>query len=214
MKTAEDLIEIALWLIIAGVGLLTIVAAMGCSPPGADRGWLVRQNHQWNYRWHPLSVQWDRKLFEYQNDSVDKALEMFPCDMLQEHDGDENPDITIQLSTGQPICGDPMDPALDRYKDDEKGEKGAQAYAVPCPGWCEIYLRGDTLGHRPEIVYVVTAHELGHCVGLAHDQAMPGFWQSIMYPDTAGVQDSLENGKPLPRLTADDEDRLESRYCR
>jgi len=93
VRQKVELIEIAVWLILAGFGLLTAVLASGCANPNADKGWLSRQNHQWNYRYHPLTVKWDRKLFEYQNDSVELALEMYPCEMLQEHEGDENPPI-------------------------------------------------------------------------------------------------------------------------
>jgi len=211
VRQKVELIEIAVWLILAGFGLLTAVLASGCANPNADKGWLSRQNHQWNYRYHPLTVKWDRKLFEYQNDSVELAMDMYPCEMLQEHESDDNPDIMLQVSMGQPICNDPLDRADDRYSDHPDG--AAQAYAVPCPGWCEIYLRGDTLGLAPELVYVVAAHEFGHCVGLTHDEAMPGFWQSIMYPDPSGVSDALEKGRPLPRLTDADTERLEGRYC-
>lgn len=73
----------------------------------------------------------------------------------------------------------------------------------------EVRLVGCTIGltdaYEIALTSLIIQHELGHCVGLAHDQTRA----SIMYPELA-VPDS---GFP-PALTGADAKRLRQRYRR
>lgn len=55
-----------------------------------------------------------------------------------------------------------------------------------------------------ELLAMVLHHELGHCLGLAHDD----FTASIMYPE----QSAVASGQYPPRMTDADRDALRERY--
>jgi len=206
VKQKVELIEIAVWLLLAGFGLLTAVLASGCQlPNGPDRGWLTNQQHHWNYRWTPLHVNWSRINLDYHEDSARLAMEHFPCDMFKEWNGEDNPDVEVYWADGShERCNE-----FEFVHEDPK----AQAFVYHCKGFAEIYLSGSTLALDTTKSYLVFAHELGHVAGLMHDGSIPGFCPSIMEPSPAAHSKALEEGRCLPGLTYSDRDMLESRYC-
>lgn len=201
-----SLLHWVLWLNLVALALLACLFFVGCGPLPNDRGWLTNQQHHWNYRWTPLTVKWDREEFDDHNASMELAMEHFPCDMFQEHTGDQNPDVEVFDADGShERCGN--GPFV--YNRDD-----AQAFVIHCSGFAEIYLAGSTYALNTTQSYLVFTHELGHVAGLEHDGIVPGFCPSIMYPNTMAHSKALEEGRCVPMLTPDDRDRLESRYCR
>jgi hypothetical protein len=199
--------ELLQWLLLFNLSILALVIIsffMGCA--GQDNLWLPQRNTRWNSKWHPLLVEWDRKQFDKHNPSVEMAMDMFPCEMLQEYDGtNPDPDITVELINGeQRRCGE--------YGMVEELE-GAQGFANFCGDTAEVWLNANTVGLSTTQTYLIIAHELGHTVGLAHDGPTGGFCPSIMRPNPMVHTQAIVEGRCLPTLTVQDFRALEQKFC-
>jgi len=160
---------------------------------------------KWTYRDQPLLVQWDHAEFEEHNQSMEYAMDLFPCSMLQPAQAGETPDITVEVATDQRNC-------VGEYVEIDQKHL---AHALPCrkQQTCEIYLDGSVLGRNITETYLLFAHELGHCIGLSHNNET-GSYASIMHSTVVGFAGNLELGKLLPTFTRTEEALIKQRYCR
>jgi hypothetical protein len=158
----------------------------------------------------PVTVGWDEHGWDAHNGSFDKAVGELNgavgCKVFEvEVDGPAQ--VSIVSADGEP-CGSADALVLNP-------SHAAQTYLCP-DGTAEIHISqpGDVT-----MSFLITYHELGHVLGLAHDayfaQGADGpMFVSVMTPNVAEHSDRLGSGQRLPALSDKDRAALRKRYCK
>ena len=179
--------------------IFILVLLAGCAAPrtantpkdaGFMSGWTTA------YHWYktPLKVYVDPMLGIRVRDAVELAFGGFPCPLFEFTDDKNASQIRFRL---------------DDRKEDCKGkilniDNNKAAHVSRCDkDWAQITVGKEWADNSPsQVLHGIMLHELGHAMGLDHDEELPG---TLMYP-------TVEPGTWYG-FTTEDRDRLVWRYC-